>query len=496
MCLYPYIICDWYSFGLLKDLQEWYNISLYKIKLGEEYFDEINYYKRPKFADIICQYIPEQWLVIQNILKYDNDINYKHFYDNNEISIKKSIYFIINNTIILEEHLSNVILPKYSNKNNPYTNKYDISFLKWYNLCLKNNIKLKNINFINKIFLKLRYYYIDLYYNNFWHLKNYIYIVSNYIKYDYLKTDNYIKKLKKEEITFIIYNDNNSYYEFKNCILSIKKCFAKSKIILCISEDKIFEFKGLYDNIVHIDIDLNLSSYNKSQIYINKALEFVKTKYAIKCSPNIIFKSDNLIKFYKKYINIFNKYDIDYRLFKQRILILSYNTIDSRNTMDFVNTYTYSDILQFGLTEDIKKLYDRNIIQNEYINNNYNDSQISILNLIHKENKNDINFPDSWNDNKKDEYVFDSEKILASNYLIADINKLSIKLNQLIQKHNFISFDRFIEIYLLNVNPKNERLLKLLEKLRKSKILLFKVENLQDRKIINLFGVRITLKNK
>ena len=493
----PYIICDWYSFGLLKDLQEWYNISLYKIKLGEEYFlDEINYYKRPKFADIICQYIPEQWLVIQNILKYDNDINYKHFYDNNEISIKKSIYFIINNTIILEEHLSNVILPKYSNKNNPYTNKYDISFLKMVNLCLKNNIKLKNINFINKIFLKLRYYYIDLYYNNFWHLKNYIYIVSNYIKYDYAKTNNYVEKLKKEEITFIIYNDNNLHMNLKNCILSIKKHFAKSKIILCISEDKIFEFKGLYDNIVSIDINLNLSSYNKKSIYINKALELTNTKYVIKCSSDIIFDSDKLIKFYPKYANIFNKYDINYRLFKQRILILSYNTIDSRNTIEFINTYSFSDILQFGLTEDIKKLYGRNIIQNEYINNNYNDSQISILNLIKKSNKNGINFPDSWNDNKKDEYVFDSEKILASNYLIEDANKLAIKLNQSTQNNNFISFDRFIEIYLLNIDPKNERLLKILEKLRKPKISLFKVESLEDRKIINLFGVRITLKNK
>lgn len=245
-----------------------------------------------------------------------------------------------------------------------------------------------------------------------------------------------------------------------------------------------------------IDINLNLSSYNKKSIYINKALELTNTKYVIKCSSDIIFDSDKLIKFYPKYANIFNKYDINYRLFKQRILILSYNTIDSRNTIEFINTYSFSDILQFGLTEDIKKIYDRNQCKTSMVNNNYNDIQLSILNLIKKSNKNDINFPDSWNDNKKDEYVFDSEKILASNYLIEDANKLAIKLNQSTQNNNFISFDRFIEIYLLNVDPKNERLLKILEKLRKPKISLFKVESLEDRKIINLFGVRITLKNK
>ncbi|WP_020006089.1 WavE lipopolysaccharide synthesis family protein [Brachyspira innocens] len=500
----PYVLGDWWCFGLTIDLKKYYNIPKYNYRLNEEYFlQDDNYYKRPKFADIVTKYIAEQWFVIQNILKFDKDINYEHFYDINDINLNKSINFIINNTILLEDSLSKIILPKYSNVNNPAGNHYRLIFLKWYNLCIQNKIKLPKLNTYSKLYLKIKYKLIDLQFNDFWNLKNYIYIVRNYFKYtNIIEYKNNFDILNKD-ITFIIYDESKDINIYKEYLLHINQHFSKAKIILCLDKEiNSNALKGLYDKIVITKNDFNYE-YDKKQFYIKKALELVNTKYVIKTSLECTF-DQKIINIYNEYLNKFNKYDINYNIFEQKVLISQYMTIDARITQDFINPYSFSTIFQFGLTNDIKKMWngykisEKDLDQKKYIK--YTEDQIIIRNILEQaEIYKNIMFPKYNSDSSRDEYIFDSEKILSNNFMITEQNQVNIKNAQKLNLI-FISFYRYLEIYLLNVDPANEALLKLLEhiynKNNHTSIYkkLFNIENKENKKIITLFGFKITIK--
>ena len=499
----PYILGDWWCFGLAFDLKEYYNIPLYNYKLSEEYFlVKKNYNKRPKLADVITRYIPEQWFVIQNILKFDKDINYEHFYDINNINLNKSINFILNNTILLEDYLSNIILPKYLNVNNPTSNHYRLTFLKWYNLCLQNNIRLPNLNIYNKFQLEIQYKLIDIQFNSFWNIKNHIYIVRNYFKYTNIikYTTNF--DISNKDITFIIYDESKDINIYKEYLLFIRQYFTESKIILCLDKEinsNILE--GLYDKIVITENDFNYE-YDKKQFYIKKAIELVKTKYVIKTSLECTFDK-KIINLYKEYLNKFNKYDTNYTIFEQKILISQYMTVDARLTPDFINPYSFSTIFQFGLTNDIKKIWngykisEKDLDQNKNIK--YTEEQITIRNILEQtEICKNIMFPKYNSDSSRDEYIFDSEKILSNNFMIAEQNQIKIKN---IQMSNliFVSFYRYLEIYLLNIDPANEELLKSLEYIYNKNNYtnkLFNIKNKDNKIIITLLGIKLTLKRK
>ena len=498
----PYILGDWWCFGLTDDLKKYYNIPLYNYKLNEEYFlVEENYNKRPKLADVVTRYIPEQWLVTQNILKFDKDINYEHFYDINDINLNKSINFIVNNTILVEDSISNIILTKYSNLNNPTSNHYRLTFLKWYNLCLQNNIKLPKL--YSNLYLKIKYKLIDSQFNNFWNLKNYVYIVRNYFKYTNIKEYKNNFYISNKDITFIIYDKSKDINLYKEYLLYIKQHFSESKIILCL--DRSIDsntLEGLYNKIIIKENDF-MYEYDKKQLYIKKALDLVETKYVIKTSLECTF-DQKIINLYKEYLNKFNKYDINYNIFEQKVLISQFMTVDAKITTDFINPYSFSTIFQFGLTNDIKKIWngykisEKDLDQNKNIK--YTEDQITIRNVLEQtEICKNIMFPKYNSDSSRDEYIFDSEKILSNNFIVAEQNQIKI---QNIQMYNLISvsFYRYLEIYLLNIDPANEELLKLLEyiynKNNNTNIFnkIFNIEYKDNKKIITLFGVKITIK--
>ena len=305
-----------------------------------------------------------------------------------------------------------------------------------------------------------------------------------------------MKKIKKEDITFVVSGkiDYDSEYNIISCLKSIRKYFDGSKIILSTWED--FDLnklgKTLYDKIVLskqseteiLDIkyrigsiaknDARKNSYNLQQLLNKKGFDLVETKYAVKFRTDLVLKSNNFLKFYNKNINVFDKVDTKYKLFENRVLIGDYYTIDSRNFLNNIQSFQTSDIFQFGLTSDLKQIWDGNTM--DYYTANYftenpnselfnpsnfnhlfNVEQFNILNVIKKSNLNLI-LPTYYADNRK-EVIIESEKFISNNFLIDIFDNLGInsKFNKRIISGLF-NYRRFIEIYLLYVDQKNKNI--------------------------------------
>ena len=494
----PALLGDWSGFGLREDIIEYYNIPLFADKYTY-FLKDKNINLKPKFADIVCRYLPEQWIVMQNIYKYNKNIIFDNFYNFTQEHIRITQEFILNNVICCEDKLSNIYLKKFENLL-PYVNYCnEVFFYKWYKLCKKNKIKIPNINFTQQIkleFLKFLYKKQYKYNSGFLNFMNYINIIDNITSKDKKSIENIIKvgKIQKEDITFVVSGkiDYDSKYNTVSCLKSIRKYFVNSKIILSTWQDSDLSKldSKLYDKIVfsnqneteildvgyHIgDIaksDIRKNSYNLQQLLNKKGFDLVETTYAVKFRTDLILKSDNFLKFYNKNINIFDKVDTKYKLFENRILIGDYYTIDSRNFYNNIQSFQTSDVFQFGLTSDLKKIWDGNTmdysIANYFMENPgselfnpsnfnhlFNVEQFNILNVIKKSNLKLI-LPTYYADNKE-EVIIESEKFISNNFLIDIFNNLGIssKFNSRVVNDLF-NYKRFIEIYLLYVDQKNK----------------------------------------
>ena len=496
----PTALGDWSVFGLREDVVEYYNIPLFADKCAY-FLENKNIDLKPKFADIVSRYMPEQWIVMQNIYKYNKDIIFDHFYNFTQEHIKITQEFILNNVICCEDKLSGIYLKKFKNLLSCVAYNNEIFFYTWYKLCKKNKIKILNLNFIQEMRFKLqKFLYKKQYKYNCDYLNfiNYVNIIDNIASKDKKRIENTIKieRIKKRDITFVVSGrvDYNSKFSTISCLKSIRKYFANSKIILSTWQDSDLSKLNnkLYDEIVfsnqneteildigyHIgDIaknDARKNSYNLQQLLNKKGFDLVKTKYAVKFRTDLVLKSDNFLKFYNKNINLFDKVDTKYKLFKNRILIGDYWTIDSRTFFNNIQSFQVSDIFQFGLTDDLKKIWNGNVM--DYSTANYfkdhfnselfnplnfnhlfNLEQFNILTAIKKSNLNLI-LPTYYADNRE-EVVIESEKFISSNFLIDTFDELNIgsKFNS-IRVSNLFNYKRFIEIYLLHIDQKNENI--------------------------------------
>lgn len=496
----PAVLGDWSVFGLREDIVEYYNIPLFCDK-NTYFFEDKNIDLKPKFADIVCKYIPEQWIAMQNIYKYNKGIIFDNFYNFKQEHVKISQDFILNNIICCEDKISNIYLKKFKNLLPCVTCKNEVFFYTWYMLCRKNKIRIPNIDFMQKIKFKLqKFLYKKQYkYNSgFLNFMNYISIIDNITSKDKKTIENVVKveQIQKEDITFVVSGkiEYNSKFDTISCLKSIRKYFINSKIILSTWQNSDLSKLNnrLYDEIVfsnqneteildigyHIgDIaknDARKNSYNLQQLLNKKGFDLVKTKYAVKFRTDLILKNDNFLKFYNKNINLFDKIDTKYKLFENRILIGDYWTTDSRNYVDNIQSFQTSDIFQFGLTSDLKKIWDGNVM--DYSTANYfkdhfnselfnpsnfnhlfNLEQFNILSVIKKSNLNLI-LPTYYADNRE-EVVIESEKFISNNFLINTLNELDIdsKFSNLYTPYLF-NYRRFIEIYLLHIDQKNENI--------------------------------------
>lgn len=503
-----FAIGDWWAFGLKKDLFSLYNIPLYPRKKGEEYFlQNENISKKPFLADIVCQYSPEQYIFYAFISKYKK-VNFQHFFDNTPENLEFSKDFILKNLICIESHLSNVVLKKQIINANAF--KYNLYFLKWYKLLneyvhefhmlTKYEIwKLKAFTKFNMLLAKL-----------FGFPYEYINIIRNYYRAHKIKKTYINSNISKKDITFVVTGklDYNGKYNAYQSLKSIRKYFPESTIILTTWKDaNLLPLKGLYDEVVINDRKdipysnynaqlpsspvLKLNTYNMQQHMVSNALKKVKTKYVIKYRPDLILKNDNMFKLYKKYLKIYDSVDDKYFLFKNKVLIPNFLVRDSR-IINFDFPYQISDIVNFGLKEDIEKLWDGNImpknISNYFaehpnssyfnpclFNHLYTIEQYFLFNVLEKQHI-PYSKPKWYLDKSSDMFTFESEKIIASNFIVFPFSDLGIKCKfNKMKIPGLLTFFRFNELYLQYVDPHNSKVLKILKKqelqcLKKEKI--------------------------
>lgn len=101
------------------------------------------------------------------------------------------------------------------------------------------------------------------------------------------------------------------------------------------------------------------NNINRQIVSVKAILDEVKTNYTCIVRSDFLFHNNNLITLYKR-INS-HKYSSTYKVFEQPILTTFYGSVNSKkNFLSNSPNYPFhpSDIFHFGLTKDIKNLFD------------------------------------------------------------------------------------------------------------------------------------------
>lgn len=302
----------------------------------------------------------------------------------------------------------------------------------------------------------------------------------------------------KSDITFVVAGKIVLSGEFNThrCLSSVRRFFPTSKIILSTWEGEPIEsLGGLYDTLIlsrepgekpvsiflrDSPLGYKYNSINLQQFSVHAGMEKVSTSFAARLRSDTYLINDNFLCFYKKWAGCLTKTDPVFRLFQERLLVYRAFTQDPRQGDD-IPVYMLSDCFQFGLTADIKKLWDGhqepfesfNYFEDHpestwenpaRFNHRYNAEQYFFLNLIRKAGL-DVKLPEYCFDRSRAAFIPESEKVYAANILIGNNRQLGIsyKVTDDIDPCCF-TLERLIEIYLQNIDPDNEVCLRYLER--------------------------------
>jgi hypothetical protein len=177
-----------------------------------------------------------------------------------------------------------------------------------------------------------------------------------------------------KDLTILIqgpYFEYNQYNSNEN-IKILKKSFPDAEILISTWKNE-NKFKlDANDKIIYNDdpgtiIDNCLGSItNGSNILrqitsVKNGLNQINTKYTLKIRSDTYFKSNKIIKLdLNKFI--FNE---RYKIFEERIVISTIGSLNQKNTKIL---YNFSDWFNFGLTSDLKKIWNYAKVENEDIN--------------------------------------------------------------------------------------------------------------------------------
>lgn len=289
-------------------------------------------------------------------------------------------------------------------------------------------------------------------------------------------------KMDSKNISVVVQGVVQPYLTYE-CLLSIKKFLPNAKIILSTYEQTPISFlEGLYDILVlNKNINpiadcyipnnpLSLSKPNNfnNQVLTTKAgLKYADTKYTLKLRSDFILNSSKFIEDYFKIIKMTPLRDNKTKMFEERIL-----TIGTGNQNKMYLCYHLSDLIAFGLTSDVKKLWNidfidesfanycsqNNLIDGKhYFNFRYTCEQQLLLANIKKHNI-VCNIPQYYydiNNNIKN----DSENILMNNFIFYNYSdsKIFSKFSNMDTRKNLFSYclDDYFQIYEKNFGKIN-----------------------------------------
>lgn len=206
-----------------------------------------------------------------------------------------------------------------------------------------------------------------------------------------------IQKISPTDVTILIHGGliYNKPRHLIKCLGSIRNTFKSSKIIIStwdhnkhmakslnLFTDESFFYKdpgpssiSVFSNLTH--------SLRRHIVSICKPIRHIKSKYLLIIRDDLIINKDFFDK-YEKYSKLISKHKLPYPL-KQPILALAEGTkIEGENILSLLNIYSANfnfhtcDFLYFGLTEDLKIIFNNKLVQNlpddnsNYFSNNKN----------------------------------------------------------------------------------------------------------------------------
>lgn len=489
-------IGDWWCLGLTSDLRKMFDTPYYEKERVPFFLKKDNMQLRPYMGDFVCRYTPEQYIGYSFYKRCEKKIKRGQFvfhngYDNSDEALKQYHDFLANNFLCVEFPISGIRLPKALNINNRTAYYYNYSLQSWLELCAKENtisVSMRDDNGLKKIVDYDAQYKKGQKYNDIF---NYASVINNYASPKKKTNERSCRIVTDAEITFVVCGKTNSEGEFtvRRCLSSVKRFYPRAGIILCLikGEDSVdSDLRAMCNEVIEISRPKNeeksyiflsgekYNSLNLQSYMLNIGLQRVKTRYAARLRTDCCFYNDSFLAYYNKWNCVMRRYSEDYRLFKERILAFDCYTYDTRK-LGGRYSYALSDIFIFGLTKDLinlwdghkehwktfnyfkdknnEKLYNPDGFAHQYIAEEY-----FLLNTI-KKAKLRTRKPKWYCDNNED-YVWQTEKIYASNIVVGDGNQLGITSkydNE--SRDRLLNIERLLEIYLINIDPEDEDIL-------------------------------------
>lgn len=155
--------------------------------------------------------------------------------------------------------------------------------------------------------------------------------------------------------------DRHTYLSLK----SIRKSLPGAKIILSTWEDANVDDLD-YDLLVRSEDpgtvvfgDLSPNCFRQVVSSIN-GLKRCETKYVIKTRPDLLFKNAHFLDYFVEYNRL--PFDEQYKILKQRVVTLTTCNPNRRQKLPF----TASDWFFFGLTEDVRNIFEIPLAKGDY----------------------------------------------------------------------------------------------------------------------------------
>ena len=295
-----------------------------------------------------------------------------------------------------------------------------------------------------------------------------------------------------KDLTILI---QGPFFKYKNFdsnknIKILKSVFKGAKILVSTWEGE-NQFKINKKNIIfnkdpgfvkddHIGSSTPGSNINRQIVSVKKAINKINTKYTLKIRADCFFKKNTIVK-----INT-NKFirDNKYKFFNKRIVISSTGTFHQSVTSIL---YNYSDWYNFGLTKDLKKLWNVPIVKKDQINyfSKYPNNKKNILgknwdlkytaeqNIYYKSIKNKIRYKINHAHDFDNQKLLVANKFLINNFYLTDVDtvgfvmpKYDPRINKNLSKNStnlrsnelmFLSYNNleWINLYFkINLNKK------------------------------------------
>ncbi len=237
-----------------------------------------------------------------------------------------------------------------------------------------------------------------------------------------------------DEITFVIQGPD--HFAIRKSIDNIKSFIPNSKIILSSTSLYSNNFSDVDSIIVSEDPgalpystkkDSRLNNTNRQIVSTLSGLNEVKTKFVFKLRSDFIFENDHFLEFFEK----FSAHEKKYKVFNSKVLACSYFTRNPKSHHPY--PFHISDLIFFGLIEDIKSLYNIPLMaeidykflklgKNLYCR--YHPEQYILLNCL---NLKKFDYHCTYFNFVTKENIIETERLFASSFILLNFEQFGVK---------------------------------------------------------------------